>query len=130
MSPLIIAIVGVVVLALLIVMFVLSRITVAGPNEAFIVTGRKGRSVRGADGSMVTDLSGQKVVMGAAVFVLPIVQRLYKLNRQGRRYRRDDPTGRATIPAPAGPDRGLHRAGTLRGAARGGRPAHRRGDHP
>jgi flotillin len=84
MSPLIIAIAGVVVLALLIVMFALSRITVAGPNEAFIVTGRKGRSVRGADGSMVTDLSGQKVVMGAAVFVLPVVQRRYKLDLSSR----------------------------------------------
>ena len=72
MSSLIIAIVGAVLLVLFIAMFVLSRIKVAGPNEAFIVTGRKGRAIRAADGSMVTDLSGQKVVMGAAVFVLPV----------------------------------------------------------
>src|SRR2546423_1464199 len=70
MSPLIIAIVGAVLLVLFIAMFILSRIKVAGPNEAFIVTGRKGRAVRAADGTMVTDLSGQKVVMGAAVFRL------------------------------------------------------------
>src|SRR2546423_1417576 len=46
MSPLIIAIAGAVLLVLFIAMFVLSRIKVAGPNEAFIVTGRKGRSIR------------------------------------------------------------------------------------
>ena len=45
MSPLIIAIVGAVLLVLFIAMFILSRIKVAGPNEAFIVTGRKGRAL-------------------------------------------------------------------------------------
>jgi flotillin len=84
MTPLLIAIIGIVVLVLLIVIFVLSRIKVAGPNEAFIVTGRKGRSIRAVDGSMVTDLSGQKVVMGASVFVLPVVQRLYTLSLSSR----------------------------------------------
>ncbi len=42
--PLLIGIGGAVLLVLLLVMFVLSRIKVAGPNEAFIVTGRKGRA--------------------------------------------------------------------------------------
>jgi flotillin len=84
MSPLVIAIVGAGLLVLLIAMFILSRISVAGPNEAFIVTGRKGRSIRTADGSMVADLSGQKVVMGAAVFVMPVVQRLYRLDLSSR----------------------------------------------
>jgi flotillin len=84
MSPLVIAIVGAVLLVLLIAMFVLSRISVAGPNEAFIVTGRKGRSIRAADGTTVADLSGQKVVMGAAVFVMPVVQRLYRLDLSSR----------------------------------------------
>ena len=84
MNPLLLAIGGAVLLVLLIVMFVLSRINVAGPNEAFIVTGRKSRSVRGADGVEVADLSGQKVVMGAAVFVMPMVQRLYKLDLSSR----------------------------------------------
>jgi flotillin len=58
---------------------------VAGPNEAFIVTGRKGRSVEGADGVMATDLSGQKVVMGASVFVLPVVQKLQVMGLSSRR---------------------------------------------
>jgi flotillin len=84
MAPLLIAITGAVLLALLISMFVLSRIKVAGPNEAFIVTGRKGRAITAADGSTVTDLSGQKVVMGAAVFVMPVVQRLHTLSLSSR----------------------------------------------
>jgi len=84
MSPLVIAIIGAVLLVLLIAMVILSRISVAGPNEAFIVTGRKGRAIRAADGSAVTDLSGQKVVMGAAVFVMPVVQRLYRLDLSSR----------------------------------------------
>ncbi len=84
MTPLLLAIGGAALLVLLIVMFVLSRIKVAGPNEAFIVTGRKGRAITAADGSTVTDLSGQKVVMGASVFVMPVVQRLYKLDLSSR----------------------------------------------
>jgi flotillin len=84
MTPLLVAIIGAVLLILLIAMSILSRIKVAGPNEAFIVTGRKGRSVKAADGTMVTDLSGQKVVMGAAVFVMPVVQRLYRLDLSSR----------------------------------------------
>ncbi|GAA4262075.1 flotillin family protein [Dactylosporangium darangshiense] len=84
MTPLLAAVGGLVVLVVLIVASVLSRVRVAGPNEAFIVTGRKGRSVKAADGSVTTDLSGQKVVMGAAVFVLPIVQRLHRLDLSSR----------------------------------------------
>ncbi|BCJ71782.1 flotillin [Catellatospora sp. IY07-71] len=85
MTPLAIAIAGGVLLALLLVLFVLSRIKVAGPNEAFIVTGRKGRSIETADGARSTDLSGQKVVMGASVFVLPVVQKLQVLDLSSRR---------------------------------------------
>ena len=69
MSPIFIASIGLVVLLLAIVAFVVSRIKVAGPNEAFIITGRKGK----AGGN---DTSGQKVVMGASVFVVPFVQKL------------------------------------------------------
>src|SRR3982751_6263779 len=66
-------------------MFVLSRIKVAKSNEAFIVTGRKGRTTHSADGRSSTDLSGQKVVMGASVFVLPVVQKLQVLDLSSRR---------------------------------------------
>jgi flotillin len=83
--PLLIGIGGAVLLVLLLIMFVLSRIKVAGPNEAFIVTGRKGRAIASSDGSRLTDLSGQKVVMGASVFVVPVVQKLQSLDLSSRR---------------------------------------------
>jgi flotillin len=85
MLGLLVAIGGGVLLVVLLVIYILSRIKVAGPNEAFIVTGRKGRSVEGADGVMATDLSGQKVVMGASVFVLPVVQKLQVMGLSSRR---------------------------------------------
>ncbi len=69
MNPISIAIIGLGVLLLALVVFVITRIKVAGPNEAFIITGRKGK----AGGN---DTSGQKVVMGASVFVVPFVQKL------------------------------------------------------
>src|SRR5690606_31884272 len=84
MPGLLAAIAGGVLLVLLLVIYILSRIKVAGPNEAFIVTGRKGRSVEGLDGTVSTDLSGQKVVMGASVFVLPVVQKLQVLGLSSR----------------------------------------------
>src|SRR5690606_18352002 len=56
-------------------------------NQAFIVTGRKGRTHRAPDGSRVRDLSGQKVVMGASVFVLPVVQKLHTLDLSSRGIR-------------------------------------------
>jgi len=85
LPPLVIAIGGAVLLVFLLILFVLSRIKVAGPNEAFIVTGRKGRVTHSIDGTRITDLSGQKVVMGASVFVLPIVQKLQVLDLSSRR---------------------------------------------
>ncbi|GAA1803199.1 flotillin family protein [Luedemannella flava] len=85
MQPLFIAIGGGVLLVVLLVIFILSRIKVAGPNEAFIVTGRKGKSVQSAEGVRSTDLSGQKVVMGASVFVMPVVQKLQSLDLSSRR---------------------------------------------
>jgi flotillin len=85
MLGLLVAIGGGVLLLLLLVIYILNRIKVAGPNEAFIITGRKGRSVEAADGSMATDLSGQKVVMGASVFVMPVVQKLQVVDLSSRR---------------------------------------------
>lgn len=85
MSPVLYAVIGGVVLVILIVLLILSRIKVAGPNQAFLVTGRRGRATTGADGQVSTDLSGQKVVMGASVFVLPIVQKLHSVDLSSRR---------------------------------------------
>ncbi len=85
MSPILIAIVGGVVMIVLLILLLLSRIKVAGPNQAFLVTGTKGRSVTSASGQISTDMSGQKVVMGASVFVLPVVQKLHIIDLSSRR---------------------------------------------
>ncbi|MGH1493100.1 MAG: SPFH domain-containing protein [Acidimicrobiales bacterium] len=85
MSTLLIAIGGGVALLLVVALLVLSRIKVAGPNEAFIITGRKGKAVTNQQtGVISTDLSGQKVVMGASAFVLPVVQKLAVLDLSSR----------------------------------------------
>lgn len=65
-----------IVLLFVTVLLILARYKVAGPDQAFIITGRKGREVRNPEtGQISTDLSGQKVVMGGGVFVVPFVQK-------------------------------------------------------
>ncbi len=76
MSTLVAAILGILAVVVLLVLFVVSRIKVAGPNESFIITGRRGKTS--------DDLSGQKVVMGASVFVVPFVQKLGVLDLTSR----------------------------------------------
>lgn len=74
--------VGIIILAAGVVA---SRFKVAGPNEAFIITGRKGQPVTNPEtGQVSTDLSGQKVVMGASVFVLPVIQKLAAIDLSSR----------------------------------------------
>lgn len=87
MEPFITGLIGFVGLIALVVLVAVSRFKVSGPDEAFIITGRKGRgSVRNPEtGEISTDLSGQKVVMGASTFVLPVVQKLHVLNLSSRR---------------------------------------------
>ncbi len=86
MNPLIIPIAGLVVVLVLLGLLIASRYKVAGPNEAYIVTGRRGKEIRNLEtGQVSTDLSGQKVVMGGGVFVVPFVQRLHVLDLQSRR---------------------------------------------
>lgn len=85
MNVALVAIAAAVGLLVLVVVYLLTRIKVAGPNEAFVVTGRKGQPVTNPEtGKVTTDLSGQKVVMGASVFVLPFVQRLEVLSLSSR----------------------------------------------
>jgi flotillin len=85
MSSLVVGVLLLLGLVVLVVLLVVSRIKVAGPNEAFIVTGRKGRPVTNPETGVVsTDLSGQKVVMGASVFVLPVIQKLAVLDLSAR----------------------------------------------
>ena len=79
-------IIGVVVLLVLLVLLVTSRYKVAGPNQAFIVTGRKGKAVLNPEtGQLTTDLSGQKVVLGGGVFVVPFIQKLATMDLSSRR---------------------------------------------
>ena len=87
MTPLIIGLLGLIGLIVLVVLLSVSRIKVAGPDEAFIITGRKGKgSVRNPEtGQVSTDLSGQRVVMGASTFVWPVIQRLHVLELSSRR---------------------------------------------
>ena len=63
-----IAVGGLVVLLVLLVLLVTSRYKVAGPNQAYIVTGRKGKAVLNPEtGALTTDLSGQKVILGGCL---------------------------------------------------------------
>ena len=85
MSSFLIGILLLLGLVVLVALLVISRLKVAGPNEAFIVTGRKGRPVTNPEtGAISSDLSGQKVVMGASVFVLPVIQKLAILDLSSR----------------------------------------------
>lgn len=85
-NPVVTAVVGLILLLVLVGLLIASRYKVAKPNEAFIITGRKGKEVRNPETGLVsTDLSGQKVVMGGGVFVVPFIQRLHVLDLSSRR---------------------------------------------
>jgi flotillin len=86
MDPLLLSVGGLVVLLVLILLLVTSRYKVAGPNQAFIVTGRKGKAVLNPEtGELTTDLSGQKVILGGGTFVIPFVQKLATMDLSSRR---------------------------------------------
>lgn len=71
------ALAALVLVGMLLIWALIKRYRVAQPNEAFIITGRKGK------GS--ADLSGQKVVTGGGAFVLPFIQQLSVLDMSSRR---------------------------------------------
>ncbi|WP_199729778.1 flotillin family protein [Tessaracoccus sp. OH4464_COT-324] len=84
--PIVLGIGGVLLLIVLVVWLIASRYKVARPNEAYIITGSKGKAVTNPETGLVsTDLSGQKVVMGGGVFVIPFIQRLHVLDLSSRR---------------------------------------------
>lgn len=86
MNSILVAALGAVGLLFLVVLLIVQRVKVAGPNDAFIITGRKGRPVRNPEtGDVSMDMSGQKVVMGASVFVLPFIQKLHVMDLSSRR---------------------------------------------
>ncbi len=69
---------------MLIALVVVSRYKVAGASEAFIVTGRRGKSSTDPEpGRVFTDNSGQKVVVGGAC-VAPFVQQRFTLDLSSR----------------------------------------------
>lgn len=77
---------GIVVLVVLLFLLITSRYKVAGPNQAYIVTGRKGKAVLNPEtGALTTDLSGQKVILGGGTFVVPFVQKLATMDLSSRR---------------------------------------------
>ncbi|MFB9579520.1 flotillin family protein [Streptomyces yanii] len=85
MSPVVTAVVGVVVLLVLLGLVVITRYKVAGPSEAFIITGRRGKkSTDPVTGRTSIDNSGQKVVVGGGVFVVPFVQQKFTLDLSSR----------------------------------------------
>ncbi|MEV6047643.1 flotillin family protein [Streptomyces xanthochromogenes] len=85
MSPVLTAVVGIVVLVVLLALVVVTRYKVAGPSEAFIITGRRGKKSTDPDtGQVFTDNSGQKVVVGGGVFVVPFVQQKFTLDLSSR----------------------------------------------
>lgn len=80
------SVIGLVAVLVLLLLLVTSRYKVAGPNQAFIVTGRKGKAVVNPEtGELTTDLSGQKVVLGGGTFVIPFVQKLATMDLSSRR---------------------------------------------
>ena len=83
--PSIIGIFGAIVAVVLIALVIIKRYRIAKPDEAIIVTGGKGKEVRSADGTTTRDLSGQKVVTGGGVFVLPFVQKSFSISLRSRR---------------------------------------------
>jgi flotillin len=85
MSPVVIAVIGIVVLLVLLGLVVITRYKVAGPSEAFIITGRRGKkSTDPVTGQTSIDNSGQKVVVGGGVFVVPFVQQKFTLDLSSR----------------------------------------------
>ncbi|MFE7295541.1 SPFH domain-containing protein [Streptomyces sp. NPDC057579] len=85
MSSVIVAVMGAVVLVVLLALVVITRYKVAGPNEAFIITGRRGqKSTDPETGRVSVDNSGQKVVVGGGVFVVPFVQQRFSLDLSSR----------------------------------------------
>lgn len=84
-TPAIIGIFGAIIALVLIALIIIKRYRIAKPDEAIIVTGGKGKEVRSIDGTTTRDLSGQKVVTGGGVFVLPFVQKSFTISLRSRR---------------------------------------------
>jgi len=80
-----IGIFGAILVVVLVAIIIIRRYQIAKPNEAIIVTGGRGREVVDAEGKSTRDLSSQRVVTGGGVFVMPFVQRSFKLSLESRK---------------------------------------------
>ena len=76
-SPVVLGILGCVVLLIGVIAAVVARYKVAGPNEAFVITGKGGGDPASAE--------DQKVVLGGGVFVVPVVKELHTMDLSSRR---------------------------------------------
>ena len=83
--PSIVGIFGAIIAVVLIALVIIKRYRIAKPDEAIIVTGGKGKKVLDEEGHETRDLSGQKVVTGGGVFVLPFVQKSFTISLRSRR---------------------------------------------
>ncbi|MFC4222694.1 SPFH domain-containing protein [Lysinibacter cavernae] len=85
LTPALIAVFGIVIALVLIAAVIIKRYRIAKPDEAIIVTGGKGRTTVDELGNSSQDLSGQKVVTGGGVFVVPFVQKAFVMSLRSRR---------------------------------------------
>lgn len=77
---------GMAAVLLLALGFIASRYKIAKSDEAYVITGRKGKEVQNPEtGEVSTDLSGQKVVIAGGTFVWPVIQQADKISLRTRR---------------------------------------------
>jgi len=80
-----VGIAGGVLVLIIVAAILIRRYQIAKPNEAIIVTGGRGKEVIDEEGKTTRDLSSQRVVTGGGVFVMPFVQRSFKLSLESRK---------------------------------------------
>lgn len=76
-NPAVWAVGGAALAVLLLVIFLVKRYKIANPDQAIIVTGRRGKQSE--------DLTGQRVVTGGGVFVAPFIQKSFTLSLRSRK---------------------------------------------
>lgn len=86
MDSLVLGIISIVVVIAIGIGAIASRYKIAKADEAYIITGRKGKPVTNPEtGEVTTDLSGQKVVISGGVFVVPFIQQADKISLKSRK---------------------------------------------
>lgn len=85
-NTLVISVVLIIVAVAIAIGAVTSRYKIAKSDEAYVITGRKGKPVTNPEtGEITTDLSGQKVVIAGGVFVWPFIQQADKISLKSRK---------------------------------------------